>query len=416
MRLLALSCVVAFTSFLPGEVLIVREADDEGGRVIREVGSDERMEAPSRRRDLRVAEVAAPGINCVSDLDCRITPLDTTDPITLPSASGRAFLQSRTLPIGEPGTAAEGFHTYEYRIDLSGMVGGPSAPCIEELSLEFGLMMTLDYDDDGRHEQAYVVTRGVSPGVAPTTISSDGRTLWVTFDPPLCAGENSLFFGLASPRPPRSTEAVLTDTRNETQSLAARTPDARPSFVRGDSDSSGAVQMSDGLVTLNYLFSAGAAPSCLDAADVNASGSIELTDAIALFDWLFLGGDSPPAPTPSAPEYLPSDCTYEVGTELGCERPSRTCLLRDFSEFAGIFGRVEEMRGDEDAILLVEVERAEEAPAEEEAPPEEEEAPPEGDEGVPVEGRAIDVLRPEEALPPVKRFKAIDVLSPFVAL
>lgn len=76
------------------------------------------------------------------------------------------------------------------------------------------MMALLDYDGDGRREHAYVVTQGVSPGVAPSTISSNGQTLWVTFDPPLCAGQSSLFFGLTSPRPARFTEAVLTDTRS----------------------------------------------------------------------------------------------------------------------------------------------------------------------------------------------------------
>lgn len=79
MRLLVLCSVVVFASVLPAEVLILREVNDgDGETVLREVGSEESSDL--RRREIGFAEVAAPGINCISDSDCRVTPRDCDGP------------------------------------------------------------------------------------------------------------------------------------------------------------------------------------------------------------------------------------------------------------------------------------------------------------------------------------------------
>lgn len=413
MKLFVTCWILAFASVLSAGVERLRE-DLEVVEIIDRDGREERvdrepMDGTFPRQELHVVEVAAPDINCISDLDCRITADDSTDRITLPAASGSAFLQSR-LSVAEPRTEAEGLRMYEYRVFLGGLSGGPSTPCIKKLVLDFGFMAALDYDGDGRSEHAYVVTHGVSPGVAPSAISSDGRQLWVTFDPPLCAGESSLFFGLASPRPVRFTEALLTDSRGDLQSVAARTPDMRRSFVRGDGDSSGVIELSDGLATLNYLFAAGEVPACLDAADLNASGTLELTDAIALFDWLFLGGDRPPAPSPNAPEYDVTSCAYASGTELGCERPSRLCFFRDIAEF---IRDTDDLRVAEELEPVERTEIAEEGEPADEPPSEArpvEAVPPVG------EVRPIDRLSPQKRLPAVEVAQPIDRLQPVIRI
>ena len=68
-----------------------------------------------------------------------------------------------------------------------------------------------------------------------------------------------------------------------------------PTFVRGDSNSDGSVNLTDGVIPLLFLFSGGAAPACLDATDTNDTGSVEITDAIIIFSWLFSGGAAPAA-------------------------------------------------------------------------------------------------------------------------
>lgn len=50
---------------------------------------------------------------------------------------------------------------------------------------------------------------------------------------------------------------------------------------------------------LSYLFLGGTAPACADAADTDDTGAIEITDAIYLLSYLFRGSA---APTPPYPE------------------------------------------------------------------------------------------------------------------
>jgi hypothetical protein len=76
-------------------------------------------------------------------------------------------------------------------------------------------------------------------------------------------------------------------------------------FRRGDADANGSLNITDPIRILNYLFSGGEAPSCLETADGDASGSINITDPIYLLGFLFQGGPGPPAPFPDcacAPE------------------------------------------------------------------------------------------------------------------
>ena len=96
--------------------------------------------------------------------------------------------------------------------------------------------------------------------------------------------------------------------------------------MRGDAYSDGAINLTDGVVPLLFLFSGGAAPACGDAADTNDTGSVEITDAIIIFSWHFSGGAAPAAPTPLSPGYSAAECDSDPTVDgLGCERPSPVC-------------------------------------------------------------------------------------------
>ena len=71
---------------------------------------------------------------------------------------------------------------------------------------------------------------------------------------------------------------------------------AGPVFYRADADDNGAVQLTDGIFILNFLFLGGAAPPCFDSADADDNGAVQLTDGIFILNFLFLGGGAPPAP------------------------------------------------------------------------------------------------------------------------
>ncbi len=76
--------------------------------------------------------------------------------------------------------------------------------------------------------------------------------------------------------------------------------DASPSFLRGDADLSGRVNLNDAIVILKYLFAGGLTPDCLDAYDVNDAGVVDVSSAISVLNFLFLGRNAPRMPFPRA--------------------------------------------------------------------------------------------------------------------
>ncbi len=70
------------------------------------------------------------------------------------------------------------------------------------------------------------------------------------------------------------------------------------SFVRGDSNDDGAVDVSDAVSTLGYLFLGMDAPYCPDAADSNDNGEIEISDPVLVLLTLFQGSTLIRAPYP----------------------------------------------------------------------------------------------------------------------
>ncbi|MEM7263003.1 MAG: hypothetical protein AAF488_13505 [Planctomycetota bacterium] len=69
-----------------------------------------------------------------------------------------------------------------------------------------------------------------------------------------------------------------------------------PLFVRGDANSDGTVDVSDGVFTLGFLFSGGDTPACLSSCDGNDDGGVDVSDAVYILGFLFSGGDPIPAP------------------------------------------------------------------------------------------------------------------------
>ena len=81
-------------------------------------------------------------------------------------------------------------------------------------------------------------------------------------------------------------------------------------FVRGDVNSDGTVDIADAIYLFQFLFLGGPGLLCDDAGDADNTGVIELTTGIYLLDALFTGGpDIPP----------PDDCNdVFFGDSLGC--------------------------------------------------------------------------------------------------
>jgi hypothetical protein len=83
----------------------------------------------------------------------------------------------------------------------------------------------------------------------------------------------------------------------ETLHAIARALPHDASFLRGDSNADGTVNISDAITSLNHLFFGGSRAYCADALDANDDGVIDISDPIATLLSLFLG--SGPLPPPS---------------------------------------------------------------------------------------------------------------------
>ncbi len=113
---------------------------------------------------------------------------------------------------------------------------------------------------------------------------------------------------------PQSVSIIGSDRRGDLVDALSIGITYEPSFVpfvRGDSTRDGHVNLTDAVVTLDYLFR-GREITCADAVDADDSGEVNLTDAVFILDYLFRGGGAPPSPFPVAGE----DPTVD---ELGCE-------------------------------------------------------------------------------------------------
>ena len=84
-------------------------------------------------------------------------------------------------------------------------------------------------------------------------------------------------------------------------------------FIRGDVNSDGQLNLSDGIALINYLFLTHIQPDCLDAADADDSGKLNLLDVTEILNRLFFGADSLPPPGPETPWFDSTDDELSCG-------------------------------------------------------------------------------------------------------
>ena len=70
------------------------------------------------------------------------------------------------------------------------------------------------------------------------------------------------------------------------------------SYVRGDADCSGFLDLTDAIYLFNNLFSGGPGPCCPQASDANGDGITDLSDGVFSLNHKFLGAAPPPQPYP----------------------------------------------------------------------------------------------------------------------
>ncbi len=58
-------------------------------------------------------------------------------------------------------------------------------------------------------------------------------------------------------------------------------------FIRGDANADGNINIADAVFILAYLFASGQPPACMDSADANDDGSFNISDAVTVLNYLF---------------------------------------------------------------------------------------------------------------------------------
>jgi hypothetical protein len=101
---------------------------------------------------------------------------------------------------------------------------------------------------------------------------------------------------------------------------AQKPPCAGSRFRRGDANSDGGLNITDGIYVLNFLFLGGPSPSCMEAANANDDATLNITDGIYILNYLFLGGTAPPAPGDAAcgPDPVGSASALGCDAYSGC--------------------------------------------------------------------------------------------------
>jgi hypothetical protein len=74
--------------------------------------------------------------------------------------------------------------------------------------------------------------------------------------------------------------------------------DPSPSYLCGDANADGSVDISDVVYLIAYIFSGGSAPSPLLAGDANCDSTVDISDVVYLIAYIFSGGAAPCAVCP----------------------------------------------------------------------------------------------------------------------
>ncbi len=93
---------------------------------------------------------------------------------------------------------------------------------------------------------------------------------------------------------------------------------SNPGFRRGNTNNDSAVDLADSLFVVNYLFSGGPQPTCMDAADTNDDGALDISDTIFLLNYLFISGPIPPSPGPQSCGIDTTDDNLDCILASGC--------------------------------------------------------------------------------------------------
>ena len=115
------------------------------------------------------------------------------------------------------------------------------------------------------------------------------------------AGSASIAFVDDQPELPGYNRMVTEGTRTDpTLGSATITIAALPTFIRGDADEDGLLDITDAMVNLFTQFGILSPPSCEDRLDSDDNGMLTINDAVLVLQHLYNNGAAPGAPFPNS--------------------------------------------------------------------------------------------------------------------
>ncbi len=150
----------------------------------------------------------------------------------IPGTTGKAQLQSWTIPPGGGPSELQGLFGYVYRIVLIHVSARGTAPCVDSLSIPFGRLTPPYADSPPVPYDVYVLEKAYGGTIVPSSATWTDNVVELTFKG-LCAGigrgqgATSVVFGLTSHCPAQEVSSALVgDSGGTSHTLRARLPTA----------------------------------------------------------------------------------------------------------------------------------------------------------------------------------------------
>jgi hypothetical protein len=233
-----------------------------------------------------------------------------------PTNPNRLRIEPTTAEIGKTGQKANLRITCVQAVDAYTIIIGydPAATAVTGADVEGTLTgdgspeFTIPYFDETENVFEYSVIFDFMPPYDRQQILpvEDGILFRIVFDVPADAalGEHVLQLRNEVGNPPLSNNfvveglSVFPDLTDGTVTISDGPAEA--TFIRGDANGSGKMDIADGIYILNFLYKEGPVPPCMDAADVDDNGRVNMTDGVNAIDYVFKGSPVPMAPFPAA--------------------------------------------------------------------------------------------------------------------
>lgn len=255
--------------------------------------------------------------------DLRIAGMNLSDDANFRLNVGRGSCGSAALSLkpGESCTVAVQFTPQraqaKIRESLTILSDDPMSPASQVFLYGSSVLLTMSGSSmlACDSEERFVVSGGTPPYTFSFLLCSRLTTPWGAPGPEVCSfsfsfpsnmlvesGENFVSLKVVGCVPEWLTHLFvrITDSRGiYTEREIVFLPGTSARFQRGDANVDGAIDISDAIATLGFLFLGNpSALACEKAADADDNGALEISDAVYLLGFEFLGGWPPPPPYP----------------------------------------------------------------------------------------------------------------------